>query len=187
LQILDTEFSLALIMLSFLKPKASGAEIGLGFYDHLRKNRAEGFSKVRDILPTTTAISSNAVLDEWLYLEIFSFDFSVYLALGKTPAKAAVLTPFWQHIEAWLQDEQVAALPERFAVVACDPHPIPAEPSELSYARLLRRLQEYTFAVTSPHHLGPNYPVAGVFREDSVKGSNVLSDNIDRDSGWRRY
>ena len=185
MQILDTESSLALIMLPLLKPKMSGADIALGFYDHLRKNRAEGFSKARDILPTTTAINSNAVLEEWLYLEIFSFDFSVYLALGKTPAKAAVLTPFWQHVEAWFQDEQVAALPERFAVVACDPHPIPAERSELSYARLLRRLQEYTSSVTSPHQLGPNSDV--FFREDSVKGINVLSDNIERDSGWRRY
>jgi len=77
LQILDTESSLALIMLPLLKPKMSGADIALGFYDHLRKNRAEGFSKARDILPTTTAINSNAVLEEWLYLEIFSFDFSV--------------------------------------------------------------------------------------------------------------
>jgi hypothetical protein len=31
-------------------------------------------------------------------------------------------------------------------------------------------------------------PIPDVFfREDSVKGINVLSDNIERDSGWRRY
>jgi hypothetical protein len=47
-------------------------------------------------------IDSDSVRHEWLYLEIFAFDFSVYLALGKTPEKTAVLTPFWQHVETWL-------------------------------------------------------------------------------------
>jgi predicted HD phosphohydrolase len=150
-------------MLSFLKRKASGAEIGLGFYDHLRKSYADGFPKARHLLRAATAIDSNAVCDEWLYLQIFADDLSVYLALGKTPAKAAVLEPFWQHIETWLQAEHVAALPERFAVAGGGPRFIPAEPSEPSYSRLLRRVQEYSSAVTSPREMGPNYAVAEVF------------------------
>jgi hypothetical protein len=158
------EFSLgAFTMLSFLKRKQSGPEIGLEFYRHLQKGRAEGFSKFQKIIHASTAIDSNAVRDEWLYLQIFAFDFSVYLALGKTPAKAAVLTPFWQHIEAWLQAEQVAALPERFAVAGEGPRVIPAEPSERSYTRLLRRVQGYSSAVTSPHEMEQNYSVAAVF------------------------
>jgi hypothetical protein len=151
-------------MFSFLKRKASGAEIGLGFYDHLRKSYAAGFPKARHILRAATAIDSNAVCDEWLYLQIFAFDFSVYLALGKTSAKAAVLESFWQHIETWLEAEQVAALPERFAVAGGGPRFIPAEPSEPSYSRLLRRVQEYSSAVTSPREMDEtNYEVAAVF------------------------
>jgi hypothetical protein len=153
-------------MLSFLKRKQSVVEIGLEFYRHLQEGRAEGFSKAPDIIRASTAkIDSNAVRDEWLYLQIFAFDFSVYLALGKTPAKAAVLTPFWQHIETWLQAEHVAALPERLAFAGGGEVPrfIPAEPSEPSYSRLLRRMQEYSSAVKSPHEKGENYSVAAVF------------------------
>src|SRR5437762_614750 len=149
-------------MLSFLKPKQSGAELGMGFYRHLRKSYADGFPKFKNLLRATTAIDSNAVRDEWLYLEIFAYDFSVFLALGKTPAKAAVLTPFWQHIEVWLKADQVPALPERLAFAGGGEVPrfIRAEPSEPSYTRLLRRVQEYSFAVTSPHQMGQNYSVA---------------------------
>jgi hypothetical protein len=155
----------AFAMLSFLKRKASGAEIGLGFYDSLRKSYADGFPKtLHRLLPTNPAIGSDSVRYEWLYLEIFAFDFSVYLALGKTPAKAAVLTPFWQHIEVWLQAEPVQALPERLAFAGVGaPRFIPTEPSESSSTRLLRRVQEYSSAVTSPHEMGPNYSVAAVF------------------------
>jgi len=81
-------------MLSFLKRKQSGAELGIGFYRHLRMSYADGFPKLQNLLAATTAIDSNAVRDEWLYLEVFAYDFSVFLALGKTPAKAAVLVPF---------------------------------------------------------------------------------------------
>src|SRR5437660_11965864 len=98
-------------MLPLLKPKMSGADIALGFYDHLRKNRAEGFSKARDILPTTTAINSNAVLEAWLYLEIFSFDFAAYLALSKTSAIPPVFTPVCHTVESRLQDAPVPAPP----------------------------------------------------------------------------
>jgi hypothetical protein len=159
-------------MLSFLKPKLSGAEIGIEWYRRLRESRAAGFPNLQELLPATTGITSvvgsapidpSAVQDEWLYLEIFSFDFSVYLAVGKTPAKAAVLTPFWQHIETWLQAEHVPALPERFAVAGGGPRVIPAEPSESSSTRLVRRVQEYSAAVTSPHQMGQNYSVAAVF------------------------
>lgn len=49
-------------MLSFLKPKQSGAEIGIELYRRLQ-NRADGFSKLHD-LRTTPAID-NASLRQW--------------------------------------------------------------------------------------------------------------------------
>jgi hypothetical protein len=152
-------------MFSFLKRKASGADIGLGFCDHLRKDYAAGLPELLRPFPINQAIGTDSVRYEWLYLRIFANDFSVYLALGKTPAKAAVLTPFWQHIEVWLQAEPVQPLPERlaFAGVGEVPRFIPAEPSESSYTRLLRRVQEYSSAVISPHAMGQNYSVAAVF------------------------
>jgi hypothetical protein len=154
-------------MLSFLKRKVSGADIGLGFYDHLRRRHADRSSLPNSVLHATTGNPSNAVRNEWLYLNIFSFDFSVCLAVGKTPVKAAVLEPFWQHVETWLQAEQVPALPERLAFAGGGEIPrfIPAEPSEASYKRLLRRVQEYSSAVTSPNKMGQNYSVAAVFAD----------------------
>jgi hypothetical protein len=164
---LDTEFSLGVFTkFSFLKRKASGADIGLGYYDHLRKNYAAELPTFLREPPTDPAIGSDSVRHEWLYLKIFAYDFSVYLALGNTPARAAVLTSFWQHIETWLQAEHVAALPERFAgVVGDEVRFIPAEPSESSYTRLRRRVQEYSSAIKSPHHMGENYSVAAVFAD----------------------
>src|ERR1039457_4517642 len=102
-------------MFSFLKPKQSADDIAIEHYRLLQKNRAAGFPESNHLFPQEAQIDSEAVKDEWLYFQIFLFDFALYQAFGATAAKAAVLTPFWTHIKGWLQNEQVSALPVRLA------------------------------------------------------------------------
>lgn len=149
-------------MFSLFKPKQSGTEIGLELCRILQEGYAAGFSGSQDLFPTEPQISLEAVKDEWLYLEVFSVDFSVYLAVGDTPAKAAVLTPFWVCIRQWLQAKRANELPERLVVAGGGPRVIPAENSESSFSRLSRRMQQYGSAITSPHAQGENYSVAAV-------------------------
>jgi hypothetical protein len=151
-------------MFSFLKSKVSGAQIANDFFFRpLRNAHADGFPKFRDLFPAEPQIPKERVIDEWLWLEVFAVDLSTYLALGKTPSKAAVLTPFWTSLEQWLQEERVPPLPERFAVAGGGPRTIPAEGGERAYDRLMRRMKEYSSAVLAPHPQGVNYSVAAVF------------------------
>ncbi|HKI71672.1 MAG TPA: hypothetical protein VKA81_04785 [Verrucomicrobiae bacterium] len=90
-------------MFSFSKRKLKGGEVGLGFFDSVRKARLAGYPEKEELFPQDAEIGQGAVKDEWLYLEIFTVDFVVFLALGKTPEKAAVLTPFGQSSKKWLQ------------------------------------------------------------------------------------
>ena len=92
----------------------------------LQKDRAAGFPESSQLFPQEAQIDSDAVKDEWLYFQIFLFDFAVYQAFGPTAAKAAVLTPFWTRVKGWLQNQQVAALPVRLAVAGGGPRSIPA-------------------------------------------------------------
>jgi hypothetical protein len=151
-------------MLSFLKPKMSGAQIGTEFFFRpLQKAHAAGFPKFQELFPMEPQIPKERVIDEWLWLEVFSIDFSTHLALGRTPTKAAVLTPFWTSVKEWLQAERVPSLPERFAVAGGGPRAIPVEGAETAYDRLIRRMKEYSSAVLTPRAQGENYSVAAVF------------------------
>jgi hypothetical protein len=150
-------------MFSFLKPKLSGAELGGKLAQILRESRNTGFPKSKELFPSEAQIETEAVLNEWLHLEIFSVDFSTFLALGNTPQKTAVLDAFWANIKDWLQKESVASLPERFVVAGGGPRTLSAENAEFSYVRLLRRMRDYSAAINSPRKLGENYSVAAIF------------------------
>jgi len=150
-------------MFSFSKRKLKGGEVGLGFFDSVRKARLAGYPETEELFPQDAEIGLEAVKDEWLYLEIFTVDFVVFLALGKTPEKAAVLTPFWAELKKWLQLEQVDALLERFSFLGGDAKSIPAENSETSFERLMRRMQQYSDCISKPHDLGENHSVATTF------------------------
>jgi hypothetical protein len=150
-------------MLSFLKRKHSGADIAAGLLHSIGESYSAGFPQDRDRLPQNAQIDLNAVRQEWLYFRIFLIDFAAYNALGQTPEKGYVLTPFWRAVESWLGAAPVAALPERLAVAGGGPRTIPAEPSEPAFTRLSRRMQQYASAVTAPHPQGESYSVAAVF------------------------
>src|SRR5438067_1421309 len=100
-------------MLSFLKRKHSGADIAAGLLKSIGESYSVGFPQNRDLLPKHAQIDLEAVLQEWLYLQIFLIDFAAYNALGQSPEKDYVLTPFWRHVETWLGAAPVAQLPER--------------------------------------------------------------------------
>jgi hypothetical protein len=151
-------------MFPFIKPNISGATIANEFFFRpLREGYDAGFPRFKELFPTETQIPKECVNDEWLWLEVFTVDFSTYLALGMTEAKAAVLTPFWRELKIWLQGKEVAALPERLAVIGGGPRSIPAEVRERGYDRPMRRMKDYSTAVVTPHSQGENYSVAGVF------------------------
>ncbi|HEU5070471.1 MAG TPA: hypothetical protein VFV96_08670 [Verrucomicrobiae bacterium] len=150
-------------MLSFLKRKVSGTEIGAEFFKRLRDGHAAGFAEDREFFPVEAQISRDAVIDEWLYFEVFLVDYSTYLALGRTSEKSKVLDLFWLSIQEWLGAHQVVALPERLAVLGGGPRSIPPEKVEYALARLLRRMKTYCSAIQTPHRLGENYSVASVF------------------------
>jgi hypothetical protein len=124
-------------MFPFIKPNISGATIANEFFFRpLREGYDAGFPRFKELFPTETQIPKECVNDEWLWLEVFTVDFSTYLALGMTEAKAAVLTPFWRELKIWLQGKEVAALPERLAVIGGGPRSIPAEVRERGYVLL---------------------------------------------------
>jgi hypothetical protein len=74
-----------------------------------------------------------------------------------------VLTPFWTEVKKWLQQEQVHALPERTSFLNFDLKSIPAENSECSFERLMRRMRQYSDCINKPHHLGESHVVAATF------------------------
>jgi hypothetical protein len=82
-------------MFHFLKRKVSGAALGQELFNRLKKPHLEGHPEAAGVIPTDTVIESELVKVEWLYLQIFITDYSVFVALGKTPEKNAVMTPFW--------------------------------------------------------------------------------------------
>ena len=125
-----------------------------------------GFPRTRDLLPEDLQINSDAVRQEWLYLEIFTFDFATFNALGQTPTRDNLLTPFLGHVRTWLHSMPVPKLPERVAMAIVGSEPlrtIPAEPCESAFTRLSRRMQEYAATLTAGHPQGVNYSVAAVF------------------------
>jgi hypothetical protein len=150
-------------MFSFLKRKVKGTEVGLGFFDSVRKARIAGYPGAKELFPSDAIIGLEAVKDEWLYLNVFTIDYVVFLALGQSPEKTAVLTPFWAEIKKWLQQVRVNARPEMVSFLGDDHKIIPAESSETSFERLTRRMQQYSDCILKPHHLGENYSVAVTF------------------------
>jgi len=115
------------------------------------------------LLPLNAKIGEEEVKNEWLYLGVFTVDHAVFLALGQSSEKSAVLTPFWEEIKKWLQQERVGALPERFLFLDSDHKTIQAENSEISFERLTRRMQRYADCLLKPHRLGEDYSVAATF------------------------
>ena len=150
-------------MFSFLKQKIKGRDVGLGFFESVRKARIAGYPGTGELLPSSAKIGVEEVKNEWLYLDVFTVDYVVFLALGQSPEKTAVLTPFWEEIKKWLQQERVGALPERFSFLGGNDKTIHAENSETSFERLTRRMQQYSDCIINPHHLGENYSVAATF------------------------
>lgn len=151
---------------SFLKPKRSGSDIAAGVFDSIQQRYNAGFPQSRDLLPDRGQIDADAVLQEWLYLQIFTFDFATYNALGESPAKSNVLTPFLRRVKAWLEPMPVPDLPERVALAVVGVEPlstIPAERNDSGLDRLSRRTEEYASAVATRHPQGESYSVAAVF------------------------
>lgn len=148
-------------MLRFLKSKQRGSDVAAGLLDSIRQSYDAGFIQSRNLFPEDAQIEQDAVQQEWLYFQIFLIDFGVYNALGQTPEKATVLTPFWRLVKAWLESVHVAELPDRLAVAG--PRNIAAEPSETAFARASRRVEQYASALASPHAQGKTYSVAAVF------------------------
>jgi len=107
-------------MLPFLKRRVKGGDVGLGFFEAVRKARTAGYPGMKSLFPSDAIIGLEAVKDEWLYLDIFTIDYVVFLALGQSPEKSAVLTPFWVEIKKWLQQERVGSLPERSSFLGGD-------------------------------------------------------------------
>jgi hypothetical protein len=150
-------------MFSFLKRKIEGNEVGLGFFESVRKARLAGYPGADGLFPADAKIGIEDVKGEWLYLDVFAVDHAVFLALGQSPEKSAVLTPFWGEIKKWLQQERVNARPEFFSFLGGTSKAIQAENSETSFERLTRRMRQYADCVLEPHRLGENYSIAATF------------------------
>lgn len=154
-------------MFSFLKPKQSGSDIAAGVFNSIQRQYDGGFPASRGLLSECSELDTDAEIQEWLYLQIFAFDFATYNALGQTPARSLVLTPFLGYVKAWLKSIPVPELPERIAMAIVGPEllrTIPAEPAENALLRLSRRTDEYASAIAVPNSKGEkDYSVAAVF------------------------
>ena len=144
-------------MFSFIKRKIKASEVGLGFFDSVHKARLAGYPGAEKLFPTITQIDCELVKDEWMYLDAFTIDFAVFLALRDTPEKTAVLTPFWAEIKKWLEQKHVGFLPERGAFLRGAYSKLPAENQETSYERQMRRMRQYSDCMVNPSDLGEYY------------------------------
>jgi len=114
-------------MLSFLKRKQSGPEIGLEFYRHYKKAVPRGF-KFQKIIHASTAIDSNAVEMSGFILQIFALIFGLF-SLGQDAGESGCIDAFW-HTSSMAPTDRLQHS-ERFRLLA----KVLGLSSELSNAR----------------------------------------------------
>jgi hypothetical protein len=153
-------------MFSFFKQRASPQDIAEGFFESIRDNAESGYLK--KMYPDKAPLGIEIIKDEWIYFDVFSFDFTTFLAFGETPTKHAILNPFSFLIANWLKNRQAPRITEpRMIITGFDnignPTFIPEEEGEPALNRLKRRVLTYSEAMKKPCDLGGNYMIAATF------------------------
>jgi hypothetical protein len=125
-------------MLSFLKKRAKADDLGVVLFESVKKATLAGLP---DFFPNDSPIGLLGMKNEWVYLNAFSIDYQVFVALGNSAERDAILRPFWRNIKDWLWEEKVGPLPERFWLIGDGGlKKIPPEDCETSWERLERRI-----------------------------------------------
>jgi hypothetical protein len=154
-------------MFSFFKQKASPQDVAEGFFESIRDNAESGYPK--KMLPDEAPLGMEIVKDEWIYFDVFIFDYTTFLAFGETPARHAIQNPFSVLIINWLKNRQAPAITESriiaptFDNIAEGPKFIAEEEYESAHERLKRRVLIYAETLKTPCSLGQNYMVALTF------------------------
>jgi hypothetical protein len=150
-------------MFSFLKRKILARDVADVFFDgiHQRADARHG-ERLQAHAPS---LGHEIVNDEWIYFDVFTFDYATFLAFGETPARQAVLDPFSFLVAAWLKTRQAPPTPIRttlylFPGELTTLFPEGAEPA---HERLKRRLALYAKAVKAPSEFAGNDKVAHAF------------------------
>lgn len=144
-----------------LKLEESACEVAEGFFEHIRRNAEAGQPK--KWFPKEASIGLEVIKDEWIYFDVFVFDYVTFHAFGETAARHAVLDPFEFLVANWLKARQAPPTPIRMCFYPDDIKVFPAEEREPASERLKRRMAMYAEAVQTPNASGVNYMVALTF------------------------
>ena len=133
-------------------------------FDEIKKRSECG--RAGRFWPNEPAFREEFINDEWLYLDVFIFDYSIYRAFGNTPERQLVLNKFQNLIAGWLRNRIVSKIPDvRLWMFDPGEEPLffPPEIAEPAVTRLTRRMESYSKAVALHHEMGENLSVASVF------------------------
>jgi len=153
-------------MFSFFKQRASAQDVAEGYFESIRNNAESGYPKT--MFPDEAPLGIEIVKDEWIYFDVFTFDYTTFLAFGETPARHAILNPFSSLVANWLKNRQAPAIIEPRLIINFDhldepPNFVAEEECESAHERLKRRILIYAEALKTPCSLGQNYMVALTF------------------------
>jgi hypothetical protein len=150
-------------MFSFLKRRIPAAELAEGFFISLQQ-RAEMGLKER-VLPLGESLAPEILESEWIFLDVFTFDYATFLVFGDAPVRHAILRPYGTLLRSWLALRQAPATPVRttlylFPNEMTTLFPEEAEPGD---HRFERRLALYQKAIKNPNDQGENWSVGVAF------------------------
>ncbi|MGD0208367.1 MAG: hypothetical protein ABSC89_12245 [Verrucomicrobiota bacterium] len=165
-------------MFSFFKQRESAQDVAEGFFDSIRENTESGYPK--KMFPDEAPLGMDLIKDEWIYFDIFIFDYVTFLAFGETPARHAILNPFSSLVTNWLKNRQAPPITEPRIIINFDnidkpPKTFDQEERESAHERLKRRVLIYAEALKTPCSLGQNYMIALTFA--TLCGVDVIEDN----------
>jgi hypothetical protein len=125
-------------------------EFGLAVFDHDQKAALAGFP--RRLLPDEAdfcRFGMEVYKSERLYFDALRFDWCVFLALGDTAERTAVMSPYWKGMREWLQGTAAPSVPDVRILTrgsVGEVKILAAEPEEDSWQRMTRRLGMYAEA-----------------------------------------
>jgi len=165
-------------MFSFFKQRVSAQDIAKGFFESIREKAESGYLK--KMFPDEAPLGMEVVKHEWIYFDVFIFDYTTFLAFGETPARHAILNPFSSLVANWLKNREAPAITEPRILINFDtidepPKSFEKEKRESAHERLKRRVLIYAEALKTPCSLGQNYMVALTFA--ALCGVDVIEES----------
>jgi hypothetical protein len=97
-------------MFSFFKQRISAQDVAEGYFESIRTNAESDNSNYP--IPDEAPLGLEIVKDEWIYFNVFIFDYSTFLAFVETPTRHAILDPFSALVTNWLKNRQAPAITE---------------------------------------------------------------------------